>query len=87
MTAADVRSPLSANLNEVGNKSLFGAFFELKCLKFEKFGKNKTKSSIETNSRAFLKSLSVKPITLFLKILTSFRKTNENLVKNYGKCE
>ena len=30
MVAADVRSLLLANLNEVGNKSLVGAFFELK---------------------------------------------------------
>ena len=29
MVAADVRSLLPANLNEVGNKCLFGAFFEL----------------------------------------------------------
>ena len=39
IVAADFRSLLPVNLNEIGNKSLIGAFFELKSLKFVKFSK------------------------------------------------
>ena len=38
--AADVWFRFPLNLNEVGNKSLFGAFFYLKIVKFAKFSGN-----------------------------------------------
>ena len=43
MVTADVRSLLPANLSEVGNKSLFGAFFELKVSNSKNLAKILTK--------------------------------------------
>ena len=56
--AADVRSVLPENLNEVENKSLFGAFFELKGLKFKKFQKICSQiQSKNSNQKARLKQI------------------------------
>ena len=84
MVAADVWSLLSAYLNEVGNKSLFGAFFELKKSQIRKIISQKTRLKQIGEPSLFLTE---NPITLFVKILTIFSKINEDLVKNYGKCE
>ena len=84
---ADVRSLTPTKLNEVGNESLFGAFFYLKSLKFEKFSRNiYQKTRIKPIGEPSL-SLTVKPIRMVLNILTSFSKMDKNLVKNYGKCD
>ena len=41
--AADIRSLLPANLNDVGKQSLFGAFFELKKVNLKNLSKILTK--------------------------------------------
>ena len=85
--AADVGSLILANLNEVGKKSLFEAFFDLKILKFEIFSRNRNQITRINQIGEPSLSLTVEPITLFLKILTKFSKIDEKLVKSYGKCE
>ena len=82
MVAADIRSLLLANLKEVGNKSLFGAFFDLEVSNSKNSAKILTKNSRSKQIVVPSLTLTVKQISLFPKILPSFSRILENLVKN-----
>ena len=75
MSFADVRPLLPVNLKEVGHKSLFIAFFELKEASNSKILPRNLnqKTRIKRADEPSL-SLTVKPITIILKTLTSFSK-------------
>ena len=75
MSFADVRPLLPVNLKEVGHKSLFGAFFELKEVSNSKIlprNLNQTARIKRVDEPSL--SLTVKSITIILKFLTSFSK-------------
>ena len=86
MVAADVRSLLPANFHEVGNKSLFGAFFELKSLKFEKFSRNIVqKARLKPIGEPSL-SLTEKPITLSTQTI-NIRKSEKSFLFLYSTLD
>ena len=77
-------SIVPANINDVGHRSLFGDFLIKKVPSSKNFAKILTKKLRKQIGEPSL-SLVVKPITLFLKILTSCSKIDNNLIKNFGK--
>ena len=88
----DVRPLPPANLDDVGNKSLFEAFFDLKKVKFKdiltkasNLADILTENTEKTNWRAIFKR---KTNNIAFKNIneTTQSKTDKNLFQNYGKC-
>ena len=94
IVAEDVRSLFPSSLNRVENKSVFGAFFDLKNHKLEKFSKSfNPKKLIKQIGELFL-SLNVKPKNqkhffekfnqVLAKLTKILSKITENVNKNNG---